>query len=30
MKDGQIVEQGRHRDLLAKQGEYYKLFESQL
>lgn len=30
MKDGRIVEVGNHETLLKKQGEYYKLFESQL
>ena len=26
--DGQIVEQGRHLDLLAKQGMYYQLYKT--
>jgi len=26
--DGQIVEQGRHSDLLAKQGMYYQLYKT--
>ncbi|MFK7001510.1 peptidase domain-containing ABC transporter [Flavobacterium oreochromis] len=30
MKDGRVVEIGNHEILLKKQGEYYKLFESQL
>ena len=29
MKDGHIVEQGRHEELLKKQGFYAKLYESQ-
>ncbi len=29
IRDGQIVEQGRHRDLLAQKGFYYELFTSQ-
>ncbi|MDQ7938705.1 ABC transporter ATP-binding protein [Lactiplantibacillus sp. WILCCON 0030] len=29
VNDGQIVEAGRHEDLLAKRGEYYELYESQ-
>lgn len=29
MKDGQVVEQGKHRELLKKQGFYAKLYESQ-
>jgi ATP-binding cassette subfamily B protein/ATP-binding cassette subfamily C protein len=30
MKDGRIVEQGTYAELLAKQGEFYKMFEAQL
>lgn len=29
MKDGNIIEQGNHRELLEKQGFYAKLYESQ-
>lgn len=29
LKDGDIVEQGSHIDLLKKEGEYYKLYKSQ-
>ena len=29
MKQGQIVEQGKHEDLLAKKGEYFKLVTMQ-
>jgi subfamily B ATP-binding cassette protein MsbA len=28
--DGQIVEEGRHEQLLARQGHYYKLYQMQL
>jgi subfamily B ATP-binding cassette protein MsbA len=27
--DGQIVEEGKHEDLLTRQGEYYKLYQMQ-
>ena len=29
MKDGNIIEQGRHQELLEKNGFYAKLYESQ-
>jgi ATP-binding cassette subfamily B multidrug efflux pump len=29
LEEGQIVERGRHEDLLARQGAYYKLYMSQ-
>ena len=29
MKEGHIVEQGRHEELLQKQGFYAKLYQSQ-
>ena len=29
MDKGNIVEQGTHQELMAKQGEYYQLFMSQ-
>ena len=29
MKDGNIIEQGRHEELLAKKGFYANLYESQ-
>ncbi|BAU95347.1 ABC transporter ATP-binding component [Corynebacterium suranareeae] len=29
MKDGEIVEQGNHRELMALEGEYWKLYNSQ-
>jgi len=28
--DGQIVEEGRHEELLARRGQYYKLYQIQL
>jgi subfamily B ATP-binding cassette protein MsbA len=27
--DGRIVEEGKHEDLMAKRGEYYKLYNMQ-
>jgi len=27
--DGHIVEQGRHEELIAKRGEYFKLYQMQ-
>jgi ATP-binding cassette subfamily B protein len=30
MRDGAIVEQGTHTELIAKQGFYYQLFQSRL
>ena len=29
MKDGKIIEQGNHEELLKKGGFYYKLYHSQ-
>jgi ATP-binding cassette subfamily B multidrug efflux pump len=29
LKDGQIIERGRHDELMAKQGFYYDLYMSQ-
>ena len=29
MRDGQVVEQGSHKELLAKQGFYFELYNSQ-
>ena len=29
MRDGRIIEQGNHEQLLAKRGFYYKLYNSQ-
>ena len=29
LRDGEIVEQGTHRELLAKKGEYAKLWSRQ-
>ena len=29
MKDGNIIEQGNHEELLAKEGTYYNLYNSQ-
>ena len=29
MKDGKIIEQGRHEELLEKKGFYYNLYNSQ-
>ena len=29
MRDGRIVEQGRHEELMAKNGFYAKLYNSQ-
>jgi ATP-binding cassette subfamily B protein/ATP-binding cassette subfamily C protein len=30
LKDGKVVEQGTHQELVAKHGAYYTMFESQL
>lgn len=30
LKDGKVVEQGSHDELVAKRGEYYTMFKSQL
>ncbi|HEY0965295.1 MAG TPA: ABC transporter ATP-binding protein [Candidatus Saccharimonadales bacterium] len=30
LKDGKLVEQGTARDLIAKKGEFYRMFESQI
>lgn len=30
MKDGQLVEQGTAKELIAKKGEFYRMFESQI
>ncbi len=30
LKDGRVVEQGTHADLIQQQGEYYTMFKSQL
>lgn len=30
LEDGMIVEQGTHAELVAKEGRYYRMFESQL
>ena len=30
LEDGKVVEQGKHADLVKKQGAYFRLFESQL
>jgi len=30
LEDGKLVEQGTHKELVEKQGPYYKMFESQL
>ena len=29
LRDGRIVEQGRHRDLLEKKGFYHEIYKSQ-
>ena len=29
MRDGNIIEQGNHEELLAKKGFYYNLYNSQ-
>ena len=29
MKEGKIVEQGKHQDLLSQKGFYYQLYNSQ-
>jgi ATP-binding cassette subfamily B protein len=30
VKDGQIVEQGTHQELLAREGHYHRLYQKQL
>jgi ATP-binding cassette subfamily B protein/ATP-binding cassette subfamily C protein len=30
LKDGRVVEQGTHDELVAKRGEFYTMFESQI
>lgn len=30
MEDGEIVEQGKHAELLAAHGAYYRLYQAQL
>jgi len=30
LKDGQIVEQGTARQLVARKGEFFTMFESQI
>ena len=30
MKDGKLVEQGTAKELIAKKGEFYTMFESQI
>ena len=29
MKDGKIIEQGNHRELIKKKGQYYQLYSRQ-
>jgi ATP-binding cassette subfamily B protein len=29
LKNGKIVEEGKHKDLISKKGEYYKLWKIQ-
>lgn len=29
IKDGEIIEEGSHRELIAKKGEYFKMYEAQ-
>ena len=29
LKNGEIIEYGKHQELLRKKGEYYKLWEEQ-
>ena len=29
MKDGEVVESGKHHDLLAKKGYYFELYKNQ-
>jgi ATP-binding cassette subfamily B multidrug efflux pump len=30
LKDGQVIEEGPHSDLIKKRGFYYKLYTSQM
>ena len=29
IKDGKIIEEGKHKDLIARKGYYYKLYTNQ-
>ena len=29
LDDGKLIEKGNHKELLAKKGEYYKLYQTQ-
>ena len=30
MDEGKVIEEGNHKDLLKKRGEYYKIYKKQI